>query len=60
MTDEPRCDRCSNYLKVCGHEAPFVERIRSVQLDTSWMPHAGTAGPTNRFGKDKDVVNGSR
>lgn len=45
---------------ICGHDMPFDLKAKTVQLDTSWMPHAGSAGPKNRFGKDKDVVNGHR
>jgi hypothetical protein len=30
---EPRCERCSNYLRVCGHNLPFKDRIRDIQID---------------------------
>lgn len=31
----PRCERCGNYESICGHNLPFAERIKSVNVDRS-------------------------
>lgn len=49
--DEGRCARCRNWLKICGHDLPFKERIRSVNADTGWMPNAGSVSQAP-FGAD--------
>jgi hypothetical protein len=28
-----RCDRCANYLVICGHDQPFLERIKTQRID---------------------------
>lgn len=35
----PRCDRCGNFLSICGHDLPFSERAKSVNAQRLW---AGT------------------
>lgn len=31
-----KCDRCRNWLSICGHDLPFTERMRTIALPTSW------------------------
>jgi hypothetical protein len=42
-----RCERCSNYLAICGHDLTLKKRLKAVQIDTSWMPNAGSHGRTD-------------
>lgn len=30
---EPRCERCGHYASICGHSLPFLERIKTVNID---------------------------
>lgn len=43
---EGRCLRCGNWPVVCGHDLSFKERIKRVNVDTGWMPNAGSIGGT--------------
>lgn len=34
-----RCERCRNYLSLCGHDLPFSERAKSIRANyTGWGP----------------------
>lgn len=33
---DERCARCRNYLRLCGHDLPFSERMRTVGLHHGW------------------------
>jgi hypothetical protein len=35
MPDEQptRCERCRQYLSICGHDKPFTERIKTQHID---------------------------
>lgn len=34
-----KCERCGNYLQICGHDLPFKERIKTVRANYSgWGP----------------------
>lgn len=28
-----RCDRCRQYLVICGHDQPFLERVKTQRID---------------------------
>lgn len=30
---EKRCDQCGNCLALCGHDLPFKERIKRIQVN---------------------------
>lgn len=31
-----KCPTCKNYYSVCGHDLPFVERVKSVSVQRLW------------------------
>ena len=33
VRSETRCDRCHNWLSICGHNLPFAERMKSIGID---------------------------
>lgn len=45
-SSEGRCVRCGNWPRICGHHLPLKERLKRVNVDTSWMPNAGSIGGT--------------
>ena len=38
--DPARCQRCGNWPDICGHELPFLERIKSVRANTDNLRRA--------------------
>jgi hypothetical protein len=33
ITKRDRCEKCGNWLRLCGHDLPFAEKIKTIRID---------------------------